>query len=244
LKGFLPAAWFLLAAAFAPFAQGGDFQVFPIKVELSAGKAVSALTVRNGGSAAVTVHIETVAWEQSDGQDSLVSSRELLVFPPIATIAPGTDQVVRVGLRRETDLHRELSYRLFIQELPPPREPGFRGLQVLLRVGIPVFVAPRDTPSSTLIWRAAQAADGALVVSARNVGNTHAQIASFQVTPGGDADPLAHQNQMAYVLNGQVRRWTFGIERKALSASSKLRLKAEVNGSVVDTDLPLGTMDP
>jgi hypothetical protein len=49
---------------------------------------------------------------------------------------------------------------------------------------------------------------------------------------------------MAYVLNGKRRTWTLPVAGKTLSAGSKLRLQAEIDGSVVDTELPLGTMEP
>jgi fimbrial chaperone protein len=240
LSCLLAAAWLLFAAASA---QAGEFQVLPIKVELGAGKAVSALTVRNEGNAPASVQIEVMAWEQSDGEDRYVPSRDLLVFPPIATIASGAAQVVRVGLRRAIDRERELSYRLFIQELPQPRPPGFRGLQVLLRLGIPVFVAPQAA-SNKLIWRAARAADGGLVVWAHNCGNAHAKIISFQVMQHNAAEPVARHTEMAYVLNGKRRTWTLPVAGKTLSAGSELRLQAELDGSVVDTELRLGTMEP
>ena len=76
--------------------------------------------------------------------------------PPIATIAPDKEQIIRVGLRRAPDKERELSYRLFLQEVPAPPKPGFQGLQVALRVGLPVFVQPkRSGEGDAVVGRAA-----------------------------------------------------------------------------------------
>jgi fimbrial chaperone protein len=234
----------LLGALLSASAQGGAFQVFPIGLEFAPGKAVSALTVRNDGEGPTVIQIEAVAWAHSDGEDSYLPSRDLLVFPPIATIAPGSEQIVRVALRRAADPERELSYRIYLREVPPRPVPGFRGLQVVLRIGIPVFVAPRAPKSSALAWRASLRSHGTIVVSARNTGNTRAKLPSFAILRQGDADPIARHAEMAYVLSGQYRKWTLRTDAKDLTAASKLHLTTEINGEEVDTELSLGTMDP
>jgi fimbrial chaperone protein len=238
------AFWFVLGTLAPVEAQGGAFQVFPIRLEFTADKTVSALTIRNDGEGPTVIQGEAVAWAHSNGEDSYVPSRDVLVFPPIVTIAPGAEQIVRVALRRDADPQRELSYRIYLREIPPRPVPGFRGLQVILRVGIPLFVAPRGPQSSELAWRASLQSQGTIGISARNVGNTHAQIASFTILRGGDAEPIARQTEMTYVLNGQFRKWLFRTQAKGLTAASKLHLKAQINGEEVDTELAFGTMEP
>jgi CBS domain containing-hemolysin-like protein len=36
----------------------------------------------------------------------------------------------------------EIAYRLVLDEIPPPPEPGFKGLQVALKINFPIFVQP------------------------------------------------------------------------------------------------------
>ena len=65
-----------------------------------------------------------------------------MATPPIFTVPPKGTQVIRVGLRRAADAQQGLSYRMFLQEVPPPPRQGLQGLQVALRLSLPVFVMP------------------------------------------------------------------------------------------------------
>ena len=103
----------------------GSFEVNPIRVDLAPQERSAALTVKNNGAESVVVQVSVLAWSQQDGRDVLSPTNEVLVSPPIATIAPDKEQIIRVGLRRAPDKERELSYRLFLQEVPAPPKPGY-----------------------------------------------------------------------------------------------------------------------
>ena len=124
------------------FAHAGSFQVNPIRVDLTPKAQTTALSVRNTGTEPVVVQVSVEAWAQDEGKDVYSPTREIIATPPVLTIPPDQERVVRIGLRRAPDKGRELSYRLFLQEVPPPPQPGFQGIVVALRVGLPVFVAP------------------------------------------------------------------------------------------------------
>ena len=84
----------------------------------------------------------------------------------------------------------ELSYRLILQEVPQPANPDFSGLQVALRLSVPVFVANAEATGPALAWSAAASGDG-LVITAQNSGDVHARIHGFSVAPAvGDGAPL------------------------------------------------------
>jgi fimbrial chaperone protein len=176
------ALWF-----FQPVAWAGSFQVNPIRVELSPKSQTTALTVKNTGNDPVVVQVNVEAWNQQDGKDVYAPTRELLATPPVMTIPPSEERVVRVGLRRAPDRAKELSYRLFLQEVPPPPQPGFQGLVVALRVGLPIFVAPSQGQAAARVsWKAVRTADGKLEVSAINQGTAHVQISEINVIDGAD----------------------------------------------------------
>src|SRR6185312_9864851 len=136
------ALWGLaLLTAGVSTALAGSFTVNPVRLTLSATQAVAAVTVKNVGDEATVVQLETSSWTQHDGQDVLTSSSEILATPPIITIPPGASRIIRVGLRRAPDPQRELTYRLFLREVPPP-EPLAQSLRVALLISMPVFVVP------------------------------------------------------------------------------------------------------
>ncbi len=110
----------------------------------------AALTVRNDDRE-VLVQAEVMLWEQVDGEDRLTPTRDLLVSPAVFTLPPNGSQLVRVALRNPpADTTRELSYRLILQEVPQPANPDFTGLQVTLRLSVPVFVAAQERPDPRL----------------------------------------------------------------------------------------------
>ena len=75
--------------------------------------------------------------------------------------------------------------------MPQPANPDFSGLQVALRLSIPVFVANAGTTGPAIDWSAATSGDG-LILTAKNSGDVHARIHGFSVAPAaGDDKPLA-----------------------------------------------------
>jgi fimbrial chaperone protein len=230
-------AWIALVLCLAAAdARAGSFQVNPIRVEVAKGATNAALTVRNDGDDAVVIQASLLSWAQDEsGQDVYAPTNEALVTPPIMTIQPGGEQIVRVGLRRAADPQRELTYRLYLAEVPPPPKPGFTGLQVALRVGVPVFVPPLVPAIRRLEWSAQIAADGAIRLTAQNTGNTHVQVTDFELGVAGAGEPLARQTALAYVLAGQRRLWTLPVAPDRVKVVSALRLKAFTDAGEIDT---------
>jgi fimbrial chaperone protein len=238
-KAAAAAAFFLLIILHAKIACAGSFQVNPIRVDMSARVTTAALTIRNDGDEPVVIQLSVLAWSQELGEDKYGATYEALVTPPIATIAAGAQQIVRVGLRRPADPRRELAFRLFLQEVPPPPKPDFNGLQVALRVSLPVFVAPLAPSTRQLEWAAKIEPDGAIRLTVRNTGNTHVQISDFELRPSDDEVPVAHEAGLAYALAGESREWVL----RSLTARSRtvteLRLKAITDAGEIEAVVKL-----
>ena len=181
--------------------------VNPVRVTLSENQKMGTLTVRNGGTEPMSMQLEVLNWSQEEGNGVFTPTRELIVNPPIFTIPAGGSQLIRVGLRRAPDAQRELTYRIFLQELPPPPNPDFNGTKMLMRVSLPVFVLPKVTAKPVLSWHAVRTSDGALKISLSNSGNAHIQIANFSLSLPGSAQPWITQQTSDYVLIGQSFDW-------------------------------------
>jgi fimbrial chaperone protein len=153
------------------------------------------------------MQLEVLNWSQEEGNDVFTPTRELIVNPPIFTIPAGGSQLIRVGLRRAPDAQRELTYRIFLQELPPPPNPDFNGTKMLMRVSLPVFVLPKVAAKPVLRWHAVRTSDGALKISLTNSGNAHIQIANFSLSLPGSAQPWITQQTSDYVLIGKSLDW-------------------------------------
>jgi len=232
----------LALACTAPAVCAGSFEVNPIRVDLSAAARSAAVTVRNSGTESVVVQAAAQAWAQQDGKDVLTPTNEVLISPPIATIAPGAEQVIRIGLRRAPDAQHELSYRLFLQEVPPPPQPGFQGLQVALRIGLPIFVQPKSGPAkATLVWDAELRRPGTVSLRLRNQGTGHIQISDVQMYLPGEKEPVAAQSSLAYVLPGQSREWDLALRHAGVKNTDRLRLKVATDAGSVDTEIDLAS---
>ena len=230
-------SWLALAAVTAFFAAAaaiaGSFVANPIRLFVPAGASATSVTLENTGPEAVLLQSEVLAWSQSDGKDVLVPSDDLVVSPPIFRIAPGASQIVRVGLAARGAEDRELTYRLFLQEVPQPATPGAQGISVALRLGLPVFITPRARAAPQLVWRAQREADG-LRLTVNNAGNAHAQLLDCRVTRE-DGTLLAEQPLGAYVLPGATRSWL--VRTRQPWRGEKLRISAQTASGDVSADI-------
>jgi fimbrial chaperone protein len=144
-----------------------------------------------------------------------------------------------VGLRRAPDASRQLAFRLFVQEVAAPAAAGFAGLQVALRVGVPVFVAPQASVKRELGWVASRDADGSLRLAVENRGNVHVQLVELVArTPDGD-EPIARQQQLAYVLAGQQRVFVLPAKWPAHAWPGQVRVSAFGDAGDLDVTVPL-----
>lgn len=196
----------LLLPLSAPGALAGSFSVSPLRVEMKGKERLEVLTINNGDDAPLKIQVDLKDWSQADGEDQYVDTHELLATPPVFTMAPHAQQVLRIALRRIPDATRELDYRMFLTELPPPPAEGFSGMQVALQLSLPVFVDPPGPSSATLDWRAEWQPDGSVRITASNRGNAHERVSDFDLYFGG-SDHSAHVAVSRYILPQSQVSW-------------------------------------
>lgn len=225
----------LMSLVFAASAHAGAIQVSPVRITLSAQAPTAVVQVANQGSESQVVQIAAMAWTQESGRDAYSPTREILATPPIFTIPAGGTQIVRVGLRRPPDPDRELAYRLYIEEVPSAGAPGRPGaVRVLLRIGVPVFVAPAAAGEVRLEWRIVAVSSTELRVEAANRGPVHVQVSGFALAAAGK--PLAEHRGAVYVLPGQVRQWNVAVAHAPVAGNS-LKLVAHTDAGERSAEL-------
>ncbi len=223
----------------ASVVSAASLAVSPVRATLSASQKVEAITVRNSGTEAVSLQLEVMNWSQQEGKNVYTATRELLVNPPIFTLPPGESQLIRAGLRRAPDARYEQTYRIFMQELPPPPDPDFVGSKMLLRLSLPVFVLPAYAAEPDLRWQATHTSDGALKISLDNLGNAHIQIANFSLSLPGSAQPWITRQSSTYVLHGQSHNWILPVsaDDPALPPGATLQLFAQTDAGDLETEV-------
>jgi fimbrial chaperone protein len=202
----LPALALLLVA---PAAAASQFTVNPTRVELSTRVTSAVVSVRNDGQSAIRIQVKTHAWTQTlDGQMQLDPTEDVIVFPTLVTLNPGEQRRLRVALTsRAADLER--TYRMFLEELPPPKtDSAGTGVQVLTRVGIPIFLAPVSTAAHASLSEVGLSG-GTLHFQVDNTGNTHLVPETVRVRGlSGSGEPVSDRSRDGwYILGHSSRRY-------------------------------------
>ncbi|MFA5530965.1 MAG: molecular chaperone [Thiohalomonadaceae bacterium] len=197
-------------AALMPFAAGAaSIAINPISVRLDSERAITTLQVRNHGNEAVVMQVAVNDWRIEKNEERYTPTDALIVTPPIFTIPPGEEQVVRVGLREPTPATSERAFRVFLEQVPSgDTRKGGSHVRINLRFGIPVFVAPRGGAAPKVQWRARRLKDGRLQVTGSNQGNAHLRVSRLALLDA-NGKSLVETEGLTYLLAHTARDWTF-----------------------------------
>ena len=190
-------------------------RVVPLKLDMTAKGGSATLELTNLTRDNMGVQIEAKAWAQVDGADVYTETQDLLFAPPIIAIPAGKTKTVRFRLRRGPSTERELSYRIYVQQLAaaPDQVTDHSalagGVEVRLRLGIPLFVAAIKPQPPALEAQAERSTHGS-ALRLSNPSGTHLKIAHAEVVDAsGTVVAEAHlaETQTNYLLPGSSSRW-------------------------------------
>lgn len=117
-------------------------RVHPLRLGMSDSERVVEMQVRNIRSTDSVLQVRVMQWEQdARGKMVLSPAPELVVSPPAFVLSPDARQLVRIGRRSVAPLPHEHAYRVIIEEVPGDRDRS-AGLQMLMRVRLPLFITP------------------------------------------------------------------------------------------------------
>lgn len=233
----LCAALALMVLGRATSLWAGTFSVNPVRIELFTNHTNAILQVSNDEDDEVTFQIRVLTWSTDGKKDVLEDTSEILVNPPIAMVAPHQKQFIRVGLRHPKEEIQEKAYRIIVEEVPRPPKAGFSGVQTLLRISIPVFIAPRTNAPPKLNWEAMPAEGDRWKLVAVNHGNAHVQIRTLDIANDGPAASHVDFTTPAYLLPNQQHEWL--IDPAKLRFVGRVRVTANTDAGslyeMVDT---------
>jgi fimbrial chaperone protein len=213
-----------------PQAQAQALSVLPVNILFSSGQKATSVTVTNEGSSETAVQIRAYAWSQKDGDEQMTASDAVLLSPPLATIAAGTSQVIRLILRQPPQ-GREATYRILVDQIPPPAEPGI--VHMVLRLSIPIFVQPA-THAVPHVQFHVEADAGKLFLVGVNDGLSHEVIHDI-VLATSDGRKLKEDNSTTpYILAGATRRWPIVAEGPLPLPGETLHLTAHSDAGAIE----------
>lgn len=200
--------------------------IWPIDPVLESDQQASALWLENRGNEPANLQIRVFAWSQSGFNDQYQNQRDVIGSPPVATIAPGQKQLVRLTRTREIPPGQELAYRIIIDEIPSAKPlaagdgQAAAAIRFQMRYSVPLFAYgpglwskedatrkrdPKGAGVPDLTWRTV-AVDGRPFVEVRNQGAVHARLTDVALKQDGQTRPLV-EGLLGYVLPGAIMRW-------------------------------------
>jgi fimbrial chaperone protein len=209
--------------------------VRPTLLQLLPGQKVGVLYLVNQDDAPHTYQIKAFRWLPAGTEQRQEPTDEIIANPAIVTLAPKQTQIVRYGLRTTAATAPELAFRVIVDEVPQESSPNGSGLNVLLRVSLPLFVrnvAQLPAPQLAASWHEAE---HSLHVEIANRGVYTTRVVEAKITGEGPAGlDLA---QLHYVLPGGSTDFVF----KLPGAWAPHRASVTLTTDGGDVTLPLGS---
>jgi len=212
------------------------WNIDPLRIDLSPKQKTAALTITNSSDQPTTIQIQPLAWSQIDGKDVYIPTKELLVTPPIFTIAGKSSQIIRMALRIPADKSKELTYRINLQEIAPSKTENTTLVDVTMRVTIPVFIQPQSAKAEPkLAWSVTTEPDHLIKLVLENSGTAHIKITDLNLSSVGQEQVIVSETGANYILGGQAHTWMLKPATPQKISSERLHLKAFTDAVNVDT---------
>ncbi|MFT5313858.1 MAG: fimbrial chaperone protein [Paraglaciecola sp.] len=178
-----------------------------VHLDMSVKKPIVSLTLTNDSAEVVTYQINTLTWDQVDGQNIYNETSDLMVTPPIVSIAANSSQVFRVGLFKPGPHLVELSYRVVLENITSETvaKKG-TGLSFVFSHNLPLFYAPLMPVDSVLWSRCVSQVVGESCLRMENKGNRHTKMRNFNAVSPTEQKLY---NNGSTVLAGSSAQWQF-----------------------------------
>lgn len=215
--------------------RAASLEITPILIEFQASDQAQTLTITNRSTQPTRIQVRLFAWTQPRGEDHYEPTNDIAFSPPFADIAPGERQVVRLMSRQFVVRGREQAYRIFIDELPSGA--GTAGIEIPLRIVVPLFVGVTESKPPSIAWSARLMAEDRLEIAARNSGARRLRVAGLQVMASGAI--LSPVTAAGMILAGGEFRWVLPLKRRSLRAGGVITLKADSTEGPIDANVSL-----
>lgn len=212
-----------------PTATAQSLSVLPVNIFFSPGQKASSLTVTNLGTSETSIQVRAFAWSQADGTDQLTDSDAVVLSPPLATIAPGASQVIRLILR-QLPQGREATYRVLVDQIPPPAEPGI--VHMVLRMSLPLFAQPAARALPHVRFHL-EVEGGKLFLAGVNDGLSHEVVRDAVLTASDGSKFKEESTTSPYILAGATRRWPIAAQGSLPLPGETLQLTAHTDAGVI-----------
>ena len=220
-------------------ASAATFTVDPTQIFLRNRTGSVLLTLHNQSTDTLSFQLSVFAWTQSStGEMQLQPTQDIVFFPPLLTLKPSETRRVRVGTATTFDA-KEKSYRIFVEELPPADAP--KGVRVLTKMGIPIFLRPvKEVATASLTDLRQQ--NGQLKFTLSNEGTVHFVPRNIKVRGlAGSKTAFERELEGWYLLAGGRRDFETALPKDACAQVTSIVVDVQFDSNQVQERLQTPT---
>lgn len=119
-----------------------SLRVAPVMLDVAKGGFSTTLMVWNTGTAPVSIQVRVYLWTRKNGEDVLTPTKNVVVSPPIGTLKPGGENIIRIVRVANTPVTTREYYRVLVDQLPDPKAAKAGVVSILVRHAIPLYFEP------------------------------------------------------------------------------------------------------
>lgn len=234
-------SWVIVLAASlggSTSADASSLRVSPVMLDMKAPQAASSISIWNDAQKPVNVQVRVFRWSQKDGAEVYTAATEVVASPPITTVKPNGENIIRIVRIGQRPVEGEESYRLIVDELPAEGRRQNGTVTLVVRHSIPVFFSTANATAPSAKWQV-ESKPGGFQVSVINSGAHRLKIWNLSLMIGKTI--LAKQDGLVgYALGRSRASWFVAAPSTRLSGRSitisadseagRLNEAASVNG--------------
>ena len=201
-----------------------SLQVSPVSLEIPAPGSATTITLNNPGDAPIKSQIRVFKWSMVNGEERLEPTTAVIASPPMASLKPKTDYVVRIVRTDKSPVSIEETYRLVVDEIPDRTNMPRNSIAMAFRYSVPVFFTSKMAAGPDLTW-STETVNGKTYISATNLGGRRVRVSDLSAADSRGKPTMIAKGLAGYVLARSSKSW---VAPKALqNASQPLLITAQ-----------------
>lgn len=120
-------------------ASAASLRVAPVMLDVTGGAATTTLKVWNTDKAPVKIQVRVFLWTRDGNEDVLTPTKDVVVSPPLSTLKPGAENLIRIVRVADTPVTGREAYRVLVDQLPDPKAKKAGVVSILVRHAIPLY---------------------------------------------------------------------------------------------------------
>ena len=206
----------ILVLLFPVHGYSANFSLNPIRVYFDGSSKTNILSITNNSDDSISVQLRAYAWTQNEkGENSYDLTKDIVFFPKIANIKKGEKKIVRLGTRVPQG-KQEKTYRLYIEEIPNLKKMDRTAVNIVMKIGVPIFLAPVKVEPKGLVKEMDLDA-GSFHAKLINDGNVHFILRAINVQGRNEAGEEIFREEIGgrYLHSGNAKDITFDIPQES-----------------------------